>query len=86
MHARLSAYSPLPPATPLHPPLQLPEEFCSSTNDLGKTITVSCGTWSTWWRQVGGQVAVGGPLGWGWDAVVGVVGDWAERLVDRLGK
>lgn len=30
---------------------QDPELICSSVNDLGQTIQVSCGTWSTWWRQ-----------------------------------
>ncbi len=30
---------------------QDPELICSSVNDLSQTIRVSCGTWSTWWRQ-----------------------------------
>lgn len=30
---------------------QEPELICSSVNDLGQTISVSCGTWSTWWKQ-----------------------------------
>lgn len=33
---------------------QDPELICSSVNDLGQTISVSCGTWSTWWRQASG--------------------------------
>ncbi|PRW59651.1 nitrilase 2 isoform A [Chlorella sorokiniana] len=36
---------------PLRNNCQDPELICSSVNDLGQTISVSCGTWSTWWRQ-----------------------------------
>ena len=31
--------------------LQPPELVCSSVSDTGQNITVSCGTWSTWYQQ-----------------------------------
>ena len=31
--------------------MQKPEAFCTSTSDTGETISVSCGTWQTWYRQ-----------------------------------
>ncbi len=50
------------PSSSSLPPLpcvsQQPEQTCGSVNGVGETISVPCGTWSTWWKQVGGYVQI----------------------------